>query len=142
MTIKAEAQAIIDQLDDNASWDDLVRELYKQKKITLGLTDIELVQDQLNDSDVNAILARLESSSSQPSDMRNTKSYNPGNAVTLGMAAGVIAILFSFVFPPIAWAAAVVALVAGSFGISQKEEKAWIPVLLAGVSLVPILAIV
>lgn len=142
MTIKAEAQAIIDQLDDTASWDDLVRELYKQKKITLGLTDIELVQDQLNDSDVNAILARLESSSSQPSDMRNTKSYNPGNAVTLGMISGVIAILFSFVFPPIAWAAAVIALVAGGFGISQKEEKAWIPVLLAGVSLVPILAIV
>ncbi|WP_130537364.1 hypothetical protein [Thiomicrorhabdus indica] len=142
MTIKAETQAILDQLGDNATWDDFIRELYKQKKITLGLTDIELVQDQLDDSDVSTILARLESSSSQPSDMRNTKSYNPGNAVTLGMISGVIAILFGFVFPPIAWAAAVVALVAGGYGISQKEEKAWIPLLLAGVSLLPILAII
>lgn len=116
-------------------------ELYKQKKITLGLTDLEIVQPALDDSDIKAVMARLESSSSQPSDMRNTKTYDPGNAVTLGMIAGIVAILFSFVFPPIAWVAAVLAFASGAYGVSKKEEKAWVPVLLAIVSLVPIVSI-
>ena len=141
MSIKAQAHEIIDQLGDEASWNDLVRELYKQKKITIGLTDIEVVQSELSDADVSSVMARLESSSSQPSDMRNTKTYNPGNAVTLGMIAGVIAILFSFVFPPIAWVAAFLAFGSGLYGVSQKEEKAWIPILLSVVSLVPVLNI-
>lgn len=141
MSIKEEATTIINQLDDNAEWEDLLRALYKEKKITLGMTDLEVVQPELTDAEINAILARLKSSNSQPTDMRNTRSYNPGNAVTLGMIAGVVAIFFGFAFPPLAWAAAVVALVAGGYGITQKEEKAWIPILLAGVSLIPILSI-
>lgn len=141
MSIKEQATTIVDQLDEQANWDDLLRALYKEKKITLGMTEFELAQDDLTDADVNAILARLASSSSQPSDMRNTRTYNPGNAVTLGMIAGVIAIFFGLVFPPIGWSAAVVALVAGGYGLTQKEEKAWIPLLLAGVSLLPMLSI-
>lgn len=141
MSIKAQAHEIIDQLSDDASWNDLIKELYKQKKITIGLTDIEVVQSELSDADVSAVMARLESSSSQPTDMRNTKTYNPGNAVTLGMIAGVIAILFSFVFPPIAWVTAFLAFGSGLYGVSQKEEKAWIPILLSVVSFVPVLNI-
>lgn len=142
MSIQSQAHELIDQLPEDAQWDDLVKQLYKHRKITFGMTEQEMQQNDLSDADLNTIIARLTSASSQPSDMRNTKTYNPGNAVTLGMIAGVIAILFSFVFPPIAWAAAVVALVSGGYGLLQKEEKSWIPLLLAGISLVPILSII
>lgn len=141
MSIKADAQSIINDLPEDASWDDLVKELYRHKKITLGMTDMEVVQSELSEADINAIIARLKSSSSRPDDMRNTKSYTPGNAVTLGMISGVTAILFSLVFPPIAWVAAAVAFGSGLFGIIRKEEKSWIPVLLALVSLVPLINI-
>lgn len=139
MSIKTEAQEIINNLPDDANWNDLVKELYRQKKLTLGLSDIEAVQESLTEADINAIMARLESSNSRPVDMRNTKTYNPGNAVTMGMIAGVVAILFSMVFPPIAWVSAAAALGAGVFGLSRKEEKAWIPVLLSIVALFPII---
>ncbi|BBP45955.1 hypothetical protein THMIRHAS_13280 [Thiosulfatimonas sediminis] len=141
MTIKADAQNIVNHLPDDASWEDLVKELYRQKKITLGLTDLEVVQNELSDADLNTIIARLKSSNSRPDDMRNTKTYTPGNAVTLGMIAGVIAILFSLVFPPISWVAAAVAITAGSFGVIRQEEKSWVPVLLALISLVPVINI-
>lgn len=139
MSVKDAAKEIIDQLDDDASWDDVVKALYLNKKITLGMTDLEVVKGELTESDVNGIMSRLKSSASQPDDMRNTKTYDPGNAVTLGMIAGVVAILFSFVFPPIAWVAAPVAVVSGLIGIKNKEEKAWVPILLAMVSTVPML---
>lgn len=142
MSVKAKAKELIDQLDDDASWDDVVKTLYKNKKITLGMTDMEIVKDELSESDINGIIGRLKSASSQPDDMRNTKSYEPGNAVTLGMVAGVIAILFAFVFPPIAWIAAPVALVAGIVGLKNKEEKAWVPILLSIVSIAPMLPII
>lgn len=136
MSIKNEAQSIIENLDDSATWDDLVKELVRQKKITLGMREDELSKD-LTDADVNAILGRIQSSSSQPDDMRNTRSYTPGNATTLGMVSGIIAILFAFVFPPISWVGAAIALAAGFFGLSKKEEKAWIPILMAVISIVP-----
>lgn len=139
MSIKADAQSIIKDLPEDASWDDLVKELYRQKKITHGMTDLEVVQSELSEADVNAIMARLKSSSSKPDDMRNTKNYTPGNAVTLGMISGIAAILFSLVFPPIAWVAAFVAFGSGLFGIYRKEEKSWVPILLAIVSLFPLI---
>ena len=142
MSIKTQANEIIDQLEDDASWNDLMKELYLRKKVTLGMTDSEVDNDDLSESDVNNILARIKSASSQPDDMRNTKTYEPGNAVTLGMVAGVVAILFSFVFPPISWIAAPVAVVAGLVGLKRKEEKAWVPILLAIVSVGPMLPVV
>lgn len=141
MSIKDKAKEIIDQLDDDASWDDVVKALYLNKKITLGMTEMEVIKDELTESDVNGIMSRLKSASSQPDDMRNTKTYEPGNSVTLGMVAGVVAILFSFVFPPIAWIAAPVAILAGLIGLKNKEEKAWVPILLAIVSVGPMLPI-
>lgn len=137
MSIKEDAHAIIDQLPNDAHWDDLVKSLYKNKKITLGMTDLEAAQPELSDSDISSILGRIESSSSEPTDMRNTRTYQPGNASTLGMVAGVIAILFSFVFLPIAWIAAPVALISGLIGLKNKEEKAWVPILLALISVIP-----
>jgi len=141
MSIKEDAHAIIDQLDDNADWNDLVKTLYINKKITLGMTDIEVVQDSLTESDVNGIIGRLQSASTQPDDMRNTKTYQPGDSATLGMVAGVIAIVFSFIFPPIAWIAAPVAIVAGVVGVKNKEDKAWVSILLALVSIIPMLVL-
>ncbi len=142
MSIKEDAHAIVDQLSDDANWNDLVKALYMNKKITLGMTDSEVVQDSLSESDINGIIGRLQSASTQPDDMRNTKTYKPGDSATLGMIAGVVAILFSFVFPPVAWIAAPVAFIAGIIGIKNKEDKAWVPILLALISLVPIMKII
>ncbi|MDY0136656.1 MAG: hypothetical protein RBS36_05735 [Thiomicrospira sp.] len=141
MTVKAEAQAIVAQLQDDASWDDLIKELIRQRKITIGMRDEEINQTELNNAQVNAIVARLHSSHSLPDDMRNTNTYRPGNATTLGMVSGVLAVVFAFIFPPIAWLGAAVAVMAGGYGISKKEEKAWIPILLAMVSLLPFVLI-
>ena len=142
MTVKAEAQQIIAQLHDDAGWDDLIKELIRQRKITIGMRDEEIKQAELNNADVNAIVARLHSSHSIPDDMRNTNTYQPGNATTLGMVAGVLAVVFSFIFPPIAWLGAAIAVLAGGYGLSKKEEKAWIPILLAMVSLLPLVIII
>jgi hypothetical protein len=141
MSIKEDAHAIIDQLPSDAHWDDLVKALYKNKKITLGMTDLEIVQPELNDADINGIFGRMQSSSSEPIDMRNTRNYKPGDASTLGIVAGVVAIFFSFVFPPIAWVAAPIAIIAGFVGLKNKEEKAWVPILLALISVMPIVDI-
>lgn len=135
MTIKSDALAIIDSLPDDASWDDVVKELIRQRKITIGLRDHEIhSNEELSEAELNAIIARLHSSHSMPDDMRNTKTYKPGNATTLGMVGGIVAVVFAFIMPPISWLGAAIAVAAGAVGISRKEEKAWIPLLLAFVS--------
>lgn len=141
MSVKEQAKAIIEQMDDDATWNDVVKELYLQKKITLGMTDLEVVQHELTEADVNAIMARLESASSQPDDMRNTRSYKPGDATTLGMIAGVVAIAFALVFPPITWIAAPVAVISGVIGIKEKQDKGWVPILLAIISMGPMIPV-
>jgi len=141
MSIKEQAHQIIDELDDDASWDDLVKALYKNKKITLGMTDIEVVQSELSESDINGIMGRLQSASTQPDDMRNTKSYQPGDSATLGMVSGVVAILFALVFPPITWIAAPIAVIAGLIGLRNKEDKAWVPILLAIIAIIPMITV-
>lgn len=40
-SVKEAARAIVDHLPDNASWDDLMYELYAKQKIEAGLADIE-----------------------------------------------------------------------------------------------------
>lgn len=141
MSIKQDALAIVENLPDDATWDDLVKELYRNKKITLGMTDLEVVQEELSEAELSAIISRLHSSSSRPDDMRNTRTYNPGDATTLAMVAGVIAIFTAFVFPPISWFSAAVAVIAGGIGIKKQEEKAWVPILMAAVSIIPLIFI-
>ncbi|MBN2647577.1 MAG: hypothetical protein JXR44_07325 [Thiotrichales bacterium] len=141
MSIKEEAQSIINALPEQANWDDLLKELYRQGKIEVGMSQEERLQDRLSDAQLNSLLTRLQSSSSMPDDMRNTRSYQPGNATTLGMVSGAVAVVFSIPFPPIAWVAAGVALIAGIIGSFKQEEKAWIPILLALVSLIPMVHI-
>jgi len=141
MSIKPAAIKIINELDDHATWDDLIKSLIKNKKITLGMTDLELTQKELSNAEVSNIISRLHSSQTMPDDHRNTKKYNPSNSVTLGMIAGVIAILFAFIFPPLSWVAAPVAVISGIIGIIAKQEKAWVPILMAIVAIVPMLFI-
>ena len=141
MSIKVQAQQIIDELPDNADWNDLVKALYLNKKITLGMTDIELPKQALDETDVASIIGRLQSASNVPDDMRNTQSYQPGNAATTGMVAGIIAIFFAFVFPPISWVAAPIAVVAGAVGLKYHQPKAWVPILMAIVSIAPMVMV-
>ncbi|MGC9386965.1 MAG: hypothetical protein ACP5D0_08465 [Hydrogenovibrio sp.] len=141
MSIKQEAHEIIDALPDNAEWNDLVKSLYRQQKITLGMTDLELTRKNLSEADISTIMGRLDSASSRPDDMRDTRTYNPGNAATMGMVAGIIAVFFAFVFPPITWIAAPIAIVAGVIGVKNNQPKAWVPILMAIVSIVPMLVV-
>ena len=142
MSMKEELAQILSELPDEADWEDLLRELYRWKKITVGMNEEELAMEApLPESEVNAIMGRVISASNLPDDMRNTRKYNPGNYVTLGMASGVIAVLFAMVFPPLSWLAAIIAGIAGVVGIVHKEEKAWVPILLALVSLLPMIFI-
>jgi hypothetical protein len=139
--IKNDVEQILAKLPEDANWDDFMIELYRAKKITYGLTDIEVVQDELSTPEIKAIIARLKSSSHMHDLRRNTKTYKPGNATTVGMVAGVTAVAFSLVFPPISWVSAVVAAISGAIGLKNKEQKAWIPILLAAVSIVPMISI-
>ncbi|SFR49946.1 hypothetical protein [Thiomicrospira sp. ALE5] len=134
-TTKQQAAEMINNLPDNANWDDVVKTLIKQRKLSFGMSDAELLAEgELSDAEVSAIVSRLETSRNLQDDMRSTQSYKPGNATTLGMIAGVIAIVFAFVMPPISWLGAVLAVVAGGVGLSRREEKAWIPLLMAFIS--------
>lgn len=140
MSIKKEAHAIIDQLPDDADWHDLIKALYFEKKLTIGMTDIEVSKEVLTDAEINGIIGRLHSACNQPDDCRNTKTYRPGDPTTLGMVAGVLAIMFVFVFPPITWIAAPVAFIAGIIGVKNKEDKAWVAILLSLVPVIPMIA--
>ena len=135
VTTKQQAAEMINNLPDNANWDDVVKTLIKNRKLSFGMSDAELLADgQLTDAEVSALVSRLETSRNLQDDMRSTKSYKPGNATTLGMIAGIIAMFFAFVMPPISWIGAVLAVVAGGVGLSRGEDKAWIPLLMAFIS--------
>ena len=47
-SVKEAARAIIDQLPDDGSWDDLMYELYVKQKIEEGLADIEAGRSRVN----------------------------------------------------------------------------------------------
>jgi|GEM_PF-2215032 len=141
MSIKQEAHEIVDQLSDTANWDDLVKSLYKNKKITLGMKDIEVVQDSLSDSDINAVISRLQSASSIPDDMRNTKAYNPSNSVTASWAMVALAplLFISILLAPVAYILAIGGIVFGVKAMVEKVPKAWFPV---GVGVIELLLFV
>jgi hypothetical protein len=140
MSIKETAKNIIEELPDEATWDDLVKSLIKNKKITLGMTDLEIVQDSLSDDEISMIVARMHSLQEHPSEViKSTAIYNVDNAITLGMLSGVVAVFFSFIFPPVSWLGAIIAIVAGGVALKHKQTKGWIPIVMAIVSIVPVL---
>ncbi len=138
MSIKQEAHEIVDQLPDNASWDDLVKALYTNKKITIGMTDIEVVQDELSDADVNTVMARLQSASSTPDDMRNTKRYNPNNSLTASWVLVALAplLFISILLAPVSYFLAIAGIFMGLKALSEKTEHAWYPILVGAIELI------
>jgi len=143
MTIKQEAHHLVDQLAEDATWDDLVRSLYRNKKITLGMTDIEVVQDEISEADINTVMARLQSSSSTPDDMRNTKTYNPSNSVTASWVLVALAplLFISILLAPVAYVLAIGGIVMGLKAVKDRVEKAWLPVLVGAIELLLFVAL-
>lgn len=143
MTIKQEAHHLVDQLAEDATWDDLVRSLYRNKKITLGMTDIEVVQDEISEADINTVMARLQSSSSTPDDMRNTKTYNPSNSVTASWVLVALAplLFISILLAPVAYVLAIGGIVMGLMAVKERVEKAWLPVLVGVIELLLFVAL-
>lgn len=143
MSIKKEAHDIVDQLADGAEWDDLVKALYKNKKITLGMSDIEVVQESLTDSDINTIISRLHSSSSTPDDMRNTKTYKPNNSVTASWAMVALAplLFISVLLAPVAYILALGGIFFGFKAMSENAEKSWMPIGVGVIELILFIAL-
>jgi hypothetical protein len=140
-TLKSELEQIIQVLPADATWDDVVYQLYVDGKITLGLSETEIAEPMTRDV-FNHLFVRAESAHDLPVDMRNTLIYHPGNMTSLGMIAGVVAAAFAFVFPPISWIAAPIALGAGLLGFVARQKNAWIPILLSVVTIVPFLPMI
>lgn len=144
MSIKQEAHEMIDNLTDESTWDDLVKELYRSKKITLGMTDIEVVQDQLSEAEIATIMSRMQSSSSRPDDMRNTKTYNPDNSVTASWALVALAplLFISILLAPVAYVLSVAGIFFGIKGlIATKKSAAWVPIAIGIIELILFIAL-
>ena len=140
-TIKNELVQLVEQLPEDATWDDVMYQLYAQGKVNLGLAENERV-GVISREDFDDLFVRAESAHDMPEDMRNTLIYHPGNTTTVAMIAGVIAAAFAFVFPPIAWMAAPVAFIAGFMGVLGGQKRAWVALMLALVTLIPFVPLV
>ncbi len=140
-TIKNELVQLVEQLPEDATWDDVMYQLYAQGKVNLGLAENERV-GVISREDFDDLFVRAESAHDMPEDMRNTLIYHPGNTTTVAMIAGVIAAAFAFVFPPIAWMAAPVAFIAGFMGVLGGQKRAWVAMMLALVTLIPFVPLV
>jgi hypothetical protein len=140
-TIKNELVQLVEKLPEDATWDDVMYQLYAQGKVNLGLAENERV-GVISREDFDNLFIRAESAHDMPEDMRNTLIYHPGNTTTVAMIAGVIAAAFAFVFPPIAWMAAPVAFIAGFMGVLGGQKRAWVAMMLALVTLIPFVPLV
>jgi hypothetical protein len=132
---------LVEKLPEDATWDDVMYQLYAQGKVNLGLAENERV-GVISREDFDNLFIRAESAHDMPEDMRNTLIYHPGNTTTVAMIAGVIAAAFAFVFPPIAWMAAPVAFIAGFMGVLGGQKRAWVAMMLALVTLIPFVPLV
>jgi hypothetical protein len=139
--LRQEVLEIINNLPENADWDDLLFAFYAEGKISLGLSEEEL-EEPMTREKFDQLFTRAESAHDLPDDMRNTQIYHPGNFETLGIGAGVIAAVFAFVFPPLSFIAAPIALIAGILGVLNKQPKAWVAILLSAVTVIPFLPMV
>jgi hypothetical protein len=134
--INNELIELAQRMPADASWNDVVYQLYLDGKVTLGLAENE--RDEAMSRELfDNLFIRAESAHDMPNDMRNTLIYHPGNTTTVAMVAGVIAAGFAFVFPPIAWLAAPVAFIAGFMGVLAGQPRAWVAMMLSLVTLLP-----
>ena len=76
--LRQELLAIVDNLPENAGWDDLLFALYAEGKISLGLSEDEL-EEPMTREKFDQLFSRSESAHDLPDDMRNTQVYQPGN---------------------------------------------------------------
>lgn len=143
MSIKEDAIKLVEQLPEEATWNDLVKSLIREKKITLGLKDIEIVQDRLTDEELSAIIARLESASSAQDDMRNTKKYNPDNALTVSWVMVSLAplLFISILIAPGAYLLSALGILFGAKACTSKVKGAWLPTVIGVIELILFVAI-
>ena len=57
--IKSDARRIVDELPDDATWEDLMYEIYVRESIEAGLADVEAGRVVSHDDAVNSIRARI-----------------------------------------------------------------------------------
>lgn len=143
MSIKADAHDIIDALPEEAGWNDLVKQLYKEHKITYGMTDLEVVQPHLSDEDISAILGRLESSHTKLDDKRNTKTYNPDNKLTAAwvMVAFAPLLFISILLAPAAYIMSALGILIGLKALFSGLKSAWLPVVVGSIELILFVAV-
>ncbi|BBN59621.1 hypothetical protein [Hydrogenovibrio marinus] len=143
MSIKEEAIKLVEQLPEEASWNDLVKSLIRDRKVTLGLTDIEVVQDQLTEEELSAVIARLESASSAQDDMRNTRKYNPDDALTISWVLVSLAplLFISILIAPAAYLLSALGIVFGAKACMSKVNGAWLPTVVGVIELILFVAL-
>lgn len=144
MSIKTEAYKIIDQLPEDANWDDLVKQLYRERKISLGMSDLEVVQHgDLNDNQIATIMGRVNSSSSLPDDMRNTKTYQPDNTLTASWVLVALAplLFISILLAPAAYALSAIGVLLGLKAMLGRKHNAWLPTALGAIELILFVAL-
>lgn len=143
MSIKQEAHEIVDQLPEDANWDDLVKSLYRNQKITLGMNDHQIEDGAPSEAEISNIFSRLNCASHVPEDARDTKKYSPGNSLTASWALVALAPLFfiSIFLTPVAFVLALVGMVLGVKSMGKDVEHAWVPVVVGLVELILFIAL-
>jgi predicted transcriptional regulator len=61
--IKSDARRIVDELPDNATWEDLMYEIYVRESIEAGLADVEAGRVVSQEDAVSRIRARIRRAS-------------------------------------------------------------------------------
>ena len=142
MSIKQEAHEIVDQLPEEANWDDLVKSLYRNQKITLGMNEHEMEDGAPSEAEIANIFSRLNCASHVPEDARDTQKYTPGNSLTASWALVALAPLFfiSILLMPVAYIFALVGMVLGIKSMGKDVEHAWVPVVVGLVELILVIA--
>lgn len=143
MSIKEEAIKVVEKLPDDASWNDLVKSLIRERKVTLGLTDLEVVQENLTEAELSAIFARLESAKNVHDDMRNTRTYNPDNALTMSWVLVSLAplLFISILIAPLAYLLSAGGILFGAKACTSKVKGAWLPTAIGVIELILFFAI-
>ncbi len=99
--IQEELQKLAQDLPSEATWDDVVRKIHQENKIT--------------------------SNQNLPTDKHNTTLYNPANITVIGVISGILGTL-PFIPGAMLWVP--LAIVCGAYGALNKAEKAWTAIIL------------
>lgn len=131
MAVKNDLQQLINQLPENATWDDVLVYAIRERKLTSILSGEEIALDQMSEGDVQAVLNRIYSVKDAPADLINTETPQADRFTTWAIGAGIVSFL---PIPVLSWALMAVAAGAGVLGIFKGESKAFVGIALALVS--------